>query len=166
MNKTDRVASGIVDRVLHGVRATRNQLHYAPVITLVVDTLTHVIMNFSIQKTFEQKFYRNRFHENKMLLANSFSKGSTYSFSEASDYYIDDAPEYRITSLASDFKELTAQPCLTLRVPVKEVVEAHFTQIGIILPPSRPLWRQAHPSPKNAPFGEAWRHGGGHLPRG
>jgi hypothetical protein len=166
MNKTDRVASAVVDIVLHGVQATRNQLHYAPVITLVVDTLTHVILNFSIQKKFEHKYYRNSFHENKTLLANSFSKGSTYSFSEARDYYIDNAPEYRITSLASDFKELTAQPCLTFRNPVKGAVEVHFTQIDIILPPSRPLWRQAHPSPKNPPFGEAWRHGGGHLPRG
>lgn len=165
MNKTDRVTSGVVDIVLHGVRATRNQLHYAPVITLVVDTLTHVIMNFSIQKTFEQKYYRNRIHEKKTLLANSFSNGSAYSFSGARDYYIDDAPEFRSASLARAFKELTAQPYLTFRNPVKGAVEVHLTQIDVVLTPSRPLWRQAHPSPKNPPFGEAWRHGGGRLPR-
>lgn len=165
MNKADRVASGVVDIVLHGVRATRNQLHYAPVITLIVDKLTHVILSFSIQKTLEQKHYRNCIHEKKSLLANSFSSGSAYCFSGARDYYIDDAPEFRSASLARTFKELTVQPYLTLRKPVKRAVEVHLTQIDIVLTSSRPLWRQAHPSPKNPPFGEAWRHGSGRLPR-
>jgi GR25 family glycosyltransferase involved in LPS biosynthesis len=136
-----------------------------PVITLVVDTLTQVALSFSIRKTPEQKIYNNQIHHKKTLLTPSFSNGSAYNFSGARDYHIDDAPELRSASLARTFTELIAQPLLTLRKPVNGVVEGYFTQVDIIVTPPRSLWRQAHRSPKNQPFGEAWRHGGGHPPR-
>jgi hypothetical protein len=165
MNKTDRVASGVFDIILHGVRATRNQLHYAPVITLVVDTLTQVALSLSIRKTFEQKYYNNQTHQKKTLLTLSCSNGSAHSLSETRYYHIDEAPELRSASFARTFTGLIAQPLLTLRKPVKVAVEVYLTQVDIIVTPPRSLWRQAQRSPKNQPFGEAWRHGGGHPPR-
>lgn len=165
MNKTERVASGVVDIVSHGIRVTRNQLHYAPVITLVVDTLTHVILDFSIKITFEQKNYRNRIHEKNTLLINSVSNEIPYRLTGIPDHCIENAPEFSTASFAEAMKEFSVQPKLALGKKVGGKIEIVFTLIDVLLTPSRPLWRQAHPSPKNPPFGEAWRHGGRRLPR-
>ncbi|MEX5688897.1 hypothetical protein [Pseudomonas silesiensis] len=150
MNKKNLVSLRDGGILPHAIPYASNQLHYDWVITVVANKVAQSILGFSIHETRTQCVWN----------------AVAYRVTGIPDHVSDDgSPEFRAASYAKAVKEFAAQSKLASNNTVVGAIEIDYPLADIFVIPSRPLYRQTHPSPKNPPFAEAWRQRGRRFPR-